>query len=347
MGSFLSTQPDNFSSENIGKKISTWNFYYLISNKKNSAHYIDNDLLNPYGIIIHNDQLFVVNNGSNCATNYDLFGNKLSKSISIHDTSNGSSGPTAIVVNENSKGFIINDSLSPVSGLFLICTQHGTIHSHNPRCNSKINSLVMNRQLTGEISVYRGLAICKDILYVANFFQGCIDVFDSNYNRLFGFPFKDTDNLNPIPKNYGPINIINNGDLLYVVWAKKNPGIPLDSINGDGYISVFNLNGYFVNRFTNSEVLNNPYDIIPAPHSPDIPKDSILVSNHGDGKINIFSKGGLYIGPLLCPSGLPLQINGLRGLTINTNRDEIFFTAANVNGTNYVGHIVHDNYIDI
>ncbi len=60
-----------------------------------------------------------------------------------------------------------------------------------------------------------------------------------------------------------------------------------------------------------------------------IPPGSILVGNHGDGRINVFDCSGRFIGPLLNQSGLPLIIDGLRGLAPHyTNFNQIYFTAS-------------------
>ena len=83
-------------------------------------------------------------------------------------------------------------------------------------------------QLANEIAVYRGLSIANGILYLANFFQGVIDVFDANYQRLLGFHFLDGDAVDPIPLDYGPTNIVHIGCFLYVIYARKDPNVTLN-----------------------------------------------------------------------------------------------------------------------
>ncbi|BCS83475.1 NHL-repeat-containing protein [Cotonvirus japonicus] len=330
------------------RAVTTWKVNYLISNRTNQAAHTDPDLINPWGIALFDNQIWVVNGGTDTLTNYDLFGNKLLGSISVRNTDHNSSYPTGLAINCNGNFSTTNGSLTK-AGLFLTCSEHTTVHSYNPQVNPLVSYLVLNQQLTGEVGVYRGLAIVGDVLYLADFFQGHIDVFDSNYNRLLGLPFVDGDTSEPIPLSYGPTNIVNIGCFLYVLWARKDPSVPLQAIDGAGfgYISVFQLDGTFVRRFTSRGVLNNPWAMIPAPEECGFPPGSFLVSNHGDGRINVFDCAGKYVGPLLNQSGLPMVIEGVRGLAPHyTDFNEIYFTASyeeNIDGL--TGSIIRDQII--
>ena len=203
--------------------------------------------------------------------------------------------------------------------------------------------------MTGEVSVFKGLAIANNILYLADFFQAHIDVFDSNYNRLNGFYFMDNDTSDPIPLDYGPNNIVHIGCYMYVIYARKDPNIPIHDLNGpgNGFVSVFNLDGSFVRRFTSRGVLNSPWAMIPAPCECGFPPGSFLIGNNGDGRINIFDACGKFVGPMLNQAGLPIVIDGLWGLAPHyANFNEIFFTAAPdqlIDGV--VGSIVKDQVI--
>jgi uncharacterized protein (TIGR03118 family) len=330
--------------------ISTWRVNYLISNRTNQAAHLDTDLINSWGMVIYNNQLWVANGSTDKITNYDLFGNKLLGSIKVRDAVQKSSNPTGLVVNCSGSFMVSNGSLTKVAQ-FLTCTEHGTVHAYNPSLDPLNSYVVLNQKLTGEISIYRGLAIANGILYLANFFQGHIDVFDSAFNRLLGFHFIDGDTLDPIPLDYGPNNIVHIGCFLYVLWAKKNPSAAIHTLHGAGFgfISVFNLDGSFVRRFTSRGVLNSPWGMIPAPCEYGFPPGSFLVGNKGDGRINVFDCNGRYVGPLLNQSGLPVVIEGIIALCPHyTDFSEIFFTAAldeNIDGL--VGSMVVDANIEI
>lgn len=330
------------------RAVTTWKINYLISNRVNHASHTDPDLVNPWGIVIFNNQLWIVNSGTDTVTNYDLFGNKLLGSISVRSAAQNSSHPTGIAINCGS-GFTTTNTFVTKSGLILICSEHGTVHSYNPQVDPLVAFVVLNQQLTGQIGVHRGLALANNVLYCGDFYQNEIDVYDSNYNRLYGFHFIDGDSSDPIPIDYAPSNIVNIGCLLYIVYAKKDPNVPLQAIDGagNGYISVFNLDGSFVRRFTSRGVLNNPWGMIPAPCECGFPPGSFLVCNRGDGRINVFDCNGRYVGPMLNQSGLPIVIDGIRGMAPHyIDFNEIYFTSSDDENTDgLAGSIVKDQVI--
>lgn len=314
----------------VKRSVVTWKLNYLVSNRQNLATNRDLLLLNPWGIVVYQNQLWVVNDGTDTITNYDLFGNKVLGSISLRSAFQNASQPTALVVNCGG-GFSVSSNSIGRSSQFLICGEHGTVQAYSPAVNPTQAYLVLNMQLTGDVSVYKGLALANDTLYLADFFRREIDVFDANYNRLIGFPFMDNDGSMPIPLTYSPYNIVHIGCYLYVLYAEKDPNIPMRTLDGPGhgFISVFNLDGSFVRRFTSRGVLDSPWAMIPAPCVCGIPPGSFLVGNNGDGRINIFDCDGKFVGPMLGQSGLPIVIEGLRGMAPHyTDFAEIFYTAS-------------------
>jgi uncharacterized protein (TIGR03118 family) len=331
----------------FGKRaITTWRINYLVSNKFNDAAHIDEDLLDPWGIAILNTQLWVINDGTDVITNYDLFGNKLLGSIDIRESAHHSSHPTGIAINCNG-GFSITDGVNSKSSIIMTATKYSTVHGFNPSLDPQYAYIVLDGQLTGQVIEYRGLTIVNGILYLADFFGRKIDVYDSNYVKLANFPFVDGDTCDPIPMDYGPNNIVNIGCYLFVIWAKKDPTLLITDLPGpgNGYISVFNLDGSFVRRFTSRGVLNSPWGMIPAPAECGFPPGSFLVANNGDGRINVFDCDGRYVGPMLNQCGIPIVIEGLRGLApyYVPGCSEIYFTAAadeNIDGL--VGSLVPD-----
>ncbi len=104
-------------------------------------------------------------------------------------------------------------------------------------------------------------------MYLADLFNSRIAVYDSSYVALTGYTFVDNDTSIPIPSDYGPNNIVKIGKYLFVAYSRKDPTIPLQAVSGAGFgfVSIFNLDGSFVRRFTTKGVLNNPWAIIPGP----------------------------------------------------------------------------------
>jgi uncharacterized protein (TIGR03118 family) len=257
--------------------------------------------------------------------------------ITMRDAYQNSAFPTGIAVNCGGNFPVTSGSITRTS-LFLICSGLGTVCAFNPIVNPQFAYLMLNMQLTGEVSVFKGLTIANNTLYLANFFQNHIDVFDGYFNRLLNFNFVDGDSRDPIPLDYAPNNIVHIGAYLYVLYARKDPNITINTLAGPGhgFISAFNLDGTFVRRFTSRGVLNCPWAMIPSPPECGFPPGSFIVGNNGDGRMNIFDCNGKYVGPILSTAGLPIFIEGLRGLAPHyTDFSEIFYTAApdqNVDG---------------
>lgn len=346
------------------RAVSTWKINYLVSNTASiRAENIDVALVNPWGILIYDNQIFVANGSSDSITNYDLFGNKITEidfvNYSVRNAAHNSSFPTGIAINCTG-GFLISAAGATgtitKSSVLLACTEHGTVHGFNPEVGiatavAPISGLiVLNQQLTGEIYVYRGLAIANSTLYLANFFGATIDVFDSSYNRLLGFNFIDGDPVDPIPLDFAPNNIVHIGCFLYILYARKDPNVTIQDLDGPGhgFISVFNLDGTWVKRFTSRGVLNSPWGMIPAPCDCGFPPGSFLVGNQGDGRINVFDCAGRYVGPMLSQSGLPIFIEGLWGLAPHyVEFSEVFFASSpNENTAGLIGSLIKDQVIE-
>jgi uncharacterized protein (TIGR03118 family) len=337
--------------------VSTFRVNYLVSNQADFAGIVQDDLLvNPWGIVIYKNQIWVANGGTDTITSYDIYGNKLSQVVSIRDPAQNSSYPSGIAVNCG-PGFPVQDiqTRAVQSSLFLVATQHGTVHAFNDVVSRDTSYIVINEQLTGEITVYTGIAVANNNMYLADFFGKKIEVYDSKYRLLSGgslFKFVDNDSSNPIPDNYGPFNIVFIQGLLYVLWAPVDITMPLTNDDGPhtGFVSVFRLDGSFVRRFTSGGALNAPWAMIPAPCVCGFPDGSFWIGNHGDGRINAFDCTGGFIGPVFNPSGQPIDITGLWGLApyYGDNNDQVYFTAArNPNTTGELGNIQQDQIINI
>jgi uncharacterized protein (TIGR03118 family) len=294
------------------KAVTTWKVKFLVSNINDLATNYDPDLIDPWGLVIFNNRLWVVSDGSDIISVYDLYGNRQGTFIDLRDNYQNVSFATGLIVNSDT-GFPVTNGLVTRPALFLTATEHGEVLAYNPFVDPGKTYVVLNQQITGEIMEYRGLAIANNTLYLADFFRGRIDVFDNNYNRLLGFNFIDNDLSDPIPVDFAPNNIVHIGCNLFVLYARRDPNVPLEEIHGpgNGYISVFNYDGSFVRRFTSRGVLNSPWAMIPAPCECGFPPGSFLVGNTGDGRINVFDYNGRYVGPLLNQAGLPIVIEGL------------------------------------
>ncbi len=160
-------------------------------------------------------------------------------------------------------------------------------------------------------SVYLGMAIAKDgsndFIYLANFSQARIDVYDTAWN-LVDKPFMDP----TIPDGYAPFNIQAIDGKLYVLYAKQGAGAD-DAGPGNGYVNIFNPDGSLVKRFASRGQLNSPWGIAKAPASfwgDAAMSNVILVGNFGDGRINAYDENGNFLAQLRA-HGNPIEIEGL------------------------------------
>jgi uncharacterized protein (TIGR03118 family) len=134
-----------------------------------------------------------------------------------------------------------------------------------------------------------------NFIYIANFSESEIEVLDKNFTYVTTKPFIDP----LLPIGFAPFNIKNIGGKLYVTYAKQSPDKYDDESGpGNGYVSIFNTDGTFVKRFASGGTLNSPWGIAEAPSNFDQGSRAILVGNFGDGRINIYTKDGDYVGQL-------------------------------------------------
>jgi uncharacterized protein (TIGR03118 family) len=309
--------------------MTTWKNNPLVSNRPNQAAHDDIDLVDPWGIILFNEKLWVNAAGTDKILNYDTFGNKLLGSITIRDADNLSSYPTGIAANCNSN-FTVTNGTTTKSSQFVICTEHGTIQAYSPHVDALNTFFILNTQVSGRVVVYKGLAIANNRMYLADFFNRRIDVMDDNFVLLDNYTFVDN-GADPIPTDYGPFNIVLIGCFLYVLWAKMDRNVKIANVDGvgNGYISVFDLNGTFIRRLVSRGALNSPWGMIPAPAAAGIPPNSFLVGNQGDGRINIYDSNGAFVAPMMGQDGTPVIIPNVRGLAAYYGDiNEIYYTSS-------------------
>lgn len=304
----------------------------------------DPNLLDPWGILIANDIIWIANVGSGFVTRYDLLGRPVAPPINVFGPLSNIAQPTSIVYNPNQLGFMICRDRLSFSSTMIIATRNGTINAYNENIDA-LNSVLM---INNSNCVYTGMVLVCDTLYVTDFFNKKIDVFDLNFVQITTIPFIDGDDTDPIPLDYSPINVSFLGNHLYVSYAKQDVRNPQFEIAGcgHGYISVYDLNGTFVKRFHSRGVLNIPWSIIYAPSIFGYPAGAIMISNFGDGVINIFGPCGKYLSTLSDSSGNAIYLNGLHGITVNPSYEKyLHWTAKPLDGSDdsFVGSIVCRN----
>lgn len=252
--------------------------------------------------------------------------------------------PTGIVFN-GSADFIISNGQA---ARFLFVNLDGVLSGWNGAAGD--NAILIKDN--SSTSVYTGMAIGvsngDNYIYASDFRAGNIAAWDKSFNPV-SMSFKDP----WLPKGYSPFNIQASGEWLYVAYAKVGPDGRDEKGIGKGIVSVFRTDGSFVKRFATGGLLNAPWGVTVAPKSFfEDPEDDdagkpgkgfkndhqssdttlILVGNFGDGKINVYTTRGEFVGQLRS-HGRTIVIDGLWAIgfapvtatAIDPNR--LYFTA--------------------
>ncbi len=242
--------------------------------------------------------------------------------------------PTAVVANTTNDFLLRFDqsSLPPPPTLFIFATRNGGI-----------NAFAMGEAAAVPVQFnsghdYTGIAIgtnaSGNFLFVADFTNGHIDVFDKNYNPA-SVPGNFADAT--VPANFHPFNIQNLGGSLYVTYAEFQHVHD----NDRGFVRKFDTNGV---RDAAFKIDNGPVfapwgmAISPANFGPF--SNALLVGNSrvlgtpNDFSINAFNPAtGALIGSMVNEGGGALQIDFLRALIFGNgvnggDPNTLYFSAA-------------------
>ena len=290
---------------------------------------IDPKLVNAWGLAFGPDgALWVANNGSGTATFYSQAGAKLATTVTVPSATAGEPGvPTGAIYNGSADFVIPGTGSGPTLGaaLLIFAGEDGTISAWN---NSTGSSAVLMADRSAQGAVYKGIATGLNgdamFLYLTNFKQNSIDVFDASFSFVTSF----TDAT--IPAGFAPFGIQTIGNRLYVTYAKqKGPDNEDDEPGvGNGFVDVFTPAGALVRRFASRGLLNSPWGIAVAPAGFGKFGGDILIGNFGDGTIGAYDAiSGALVEVLRAPGGAPVSIAGLWGLGFAPGSTTLFFTA--------------------
>jgi uncharacterized protein (TIGR03118 family) len=244
-----------------------------------------------------------------------------------------------------------------VPSRFIVSTEEGQIAAWGevqgqtgPLRFRRFVTVVDNSQ---EGALYRGLAITDaaagNWLYVANFAQDRIEIYDSRWRpvtssvwnghrfvRRFAKP-------RSVPDTYVPFAVHYLGGRVYVAYAELiQPGDPdydpsdpfaERACPGCGYVVEFDTRGRHQRTFEGRRRLNAPWGMALAPSNFGKFSNALLVGNFGDGTIVGFDLStGEQIGYLRDPQGERVVIDGLWALFFGNGAslgraDFLYFTA--------------------
>jgi uncharacterized protein (TIGR03118 family) len=302
----------------------------LVSDMAGVANNTDPDLINPWGISFSpGGPFWTADNKSGFSTIYGANGSTELSPVTIPappgDTSPAK--PTGTVANTATSGFLVNGAPSQ----FLFDTQDGTISGWYTGSNAV---LLVDNSAKG--AVYTGLAMITNstgsFLLATNFSSGQVEVYDSSYH-LATLAGSFTDTGSPaLPAGYVPFGIQPIGSQVYVTYAQQNAAKNGETTGaGLGYVSVFDLNGNFANRFASAGTLNAPWGVVQASANFGSFSNDILIGNFGDGTINAFDTKGNFHGQLEDSTGAVIANGALWGMVFGAggtgDPDTLYFTA--------------------
>jgi uncharacterized protein (TIGR03118 family) len=305
---------------------------------------IDPNLINPWGLTHSATSPFwVSDNGTGVTTVYTGAGAKVNVggfdaiTIAAPQGQTSPASPTGDVFNTAGTGFNITSGGVTASSVFIFATEDGTISGWNPNVDNGSSSvLAVDNSQGGTGAVYKGLAIGQTdegtFLFAANFRNGTVDVFNSDFKQVNSF----TDPK--VPAGFAPFNVQVLDDHLFVTFALQNAAKHDDVAGpGNGFVDEFDLQGNLLHRVASGGALNSPWGLAIAPPGFGEFANDLLVGNFGDGTINVFNpKNDHFLGKLEGADGTPITIGDLWALVpgtgnAGTDPNKIYFTAGVLN----------------
>jgi uncharacterized protein (TIGR03118 family) len=306
----------------------------LVSNVSGVAAVTDPNLVDAWGISNPGSPFWVSDHGDGLSTLYASTGVASATVVTIPSAGSGAGRPTGQVQNSAGAAFTLANG---ANASFIFATEDGLIVGWNSG-SAKLGEVKANNSGAG--AVYKGLAIgtsaAGGTLYAANFNSGHVDTWGPGFAPItLAGSFIDP----AIPTGFAPFNIWNLGNSLYVEYAKQNATKTLDVAGaGNGYVSVFDLNGNLLSHLISGGPLNSPWGVAIAPANWGAFGGALLVGNFGDGHINAFNvQTGVPLGAPQDSTGNPIEISGLWGLLFGSGTksdgNTLYFTAGIPNGS--------------
>lgn len=324
-----------FTAQAIGQHYKSTD---LTSDQSGMATNMDPHLVNPWGLSRGTSTpWWISDNGMGVSTLYDGTGAAKSLVVTVptgDPTVSPTGTPTGTVVNIGT-GF----ELAPkMPARFMWVTEDGTISGWNPAVNPTTAVIKVN---TKGAAVFKGVAEATvksysgaeaTFLYAADFRGGRVQVYDTNFHRvwLLGEAFRD----DRIPHGYAPFNIQNIGGELYVAFARKDSARHAEVDGpGLGFVDVFSPTGFLLRRLQHGSWLNGPWALAMAPGDFGIYSHDLLVGQFGSGQIAVYDPvTGRFLDLLRDAANNPLTIGGLWALSFASggtsgSATTLYFTA--------------------
>jgi uncharacterized protein (TIGR03118 family) len=215
----------------------------------------------------------------------------------------------------NLTGQVFNSTTNFHGDIFLFVSEDGTISGWRGALGTTAEILA-----TRSNAIYKATTLASvagaTFLLAANFSEGTVDVYDGEANLVGQLADPHA------PDGYAPFNVQSIEGVIFVTFAKQNPGSGDDVAGpGHGLIDVLDLQTQTFHRFvTGSDAgghfraINSPWGVALAPSTFGKHANQLLVGNFGSGTIMTFDEKGHFKGFLNSRPGMPVVINGLWAL---------------------------------
>jgi uncharacterized protein (TIGR03118 family) len=280
----------------------------------------DSQLVNAWGLAFNPaGPAWVADNGTGHVTVYDARGTLLLRVVVPTPLGIDQAAPTGQVLNRDPDDFL--------GDRFIFVTDEGTIAGWQRTVGA---TLRINHAGLGP--VYKGVTIARDDregqkLYVANFHDGIVEVYDRHFAPVHHPGFVDP----KLPAGYAPFNVFATRDnRIFVAYAVQDAAKHDDAPGaGLGILDQFDSQGHFVRRVVSNGDLNAPWGMAIVPKGFGKLEDKLLVGNFGDGTVHVFDIErhiGRALGTFVVAHHEQLVIDGLWALGFGPD-DKLYFTA--------------------
>ena len=268
----------------------------------------DADLVNAWGLSRGpTSPWWVADNGTGYSTVYHADGSKL---VAPRVLIPGGA-PTGTVFNPQSLAGDFNGDL------FLFASEAGMITAWRGALGGTAE--IGNNDFAGN-AIFKGLAIGtanvgdgpQQYLYASDFHNARVVVFDRTFaTQPWTGAFVDP----KLPKGYGPFGIQTLNGMVFVTYAKLQPGSNDERAGQSlGIVDSFATNGSFLGRVATRGLLNAPWGLAWAPGNFGRFSNDLIVGNFGDGTLHAFAWNGHHwhpAGTLRDANDTPIVVDGL------------------------------------
>ena len=248
----------------------------LVSDVPGGAKTLNTDVQNAWGIVSNDSGItnprwghgpilgsfWATLNGTNKLALFNVQGEQLTSA----DTPDGPTGLAALPKN------------NPGGGILVLVSESGQIVEYVP---SLLNPIVVKYTDVGNpVAVYKGCAIYEGKLYVTNFNNFKIDIFNISTTPYTLVGSLVDPGLQSV--GYSPFNVYSDKNRLFITYALLDTIEMRDDVKGpgNGYINLY-YGGDLI-RLANRGPLNSPWGMFRS-------YDKLYVGNFGDGFINILN----------------------------------------------------------